>query len=121
MIKRNRGQFYETRSLKADSVSTVLKPKLKHVVLLLDTVEKDMDYTKVHAIDSLNSIGWCTMDDVAECLGREAGFKMIAHCEAKVKRMVKEQGLSKDFNIPEAVMQEKTDDKPKKRRSPKRA
>lgn len=88
-----RGHIYETTKLKNGSLTTEIKKKFSHHVLLLDTTESSLDYTTAHAFDSLNNIGWCKFDDVAECLGEKAAKKVVAHCEKKIKKMAKDLKL----------------------------
>ena len=84
-----RGQFVETKQVKSGSVTTKLKPKYKHMVLVLDTVEAKMEYEKVHALDSMGAMGWCLYDDVKNCLGEVAAKKVIKFVEDKISKEAK--------------------------------
>lgn len=84
------GTVYSTRSLRLEGEGSVflegkLQPKVKSMVLLLDVVDKKINYTKWHAIDALNAMGYCTFDDVKAVLGEKAAEKVLAFCEKKVR------------------------------------
>ena len=84
-----RGCFVEARKIKANGITTKLKPKFKHMVLVLDTIEKNTEYEKVHAMDSLNSLGWCQFDEIKACLGEEAAMKVVKYCEGLRRKEAK--------------------------------
>lgn len=88
------GMIYDTKNLKDDGVSTKLKRGYTHKVLLIDTVEEKMNYTKAHGVDSLNAFGWCKFDDVAELFGKDKALQLINFCEKKVRKMATDRGVS---------------------------
>lgn len=86
-----RGRFGSTKEITLGTITTKLKPKYRHMVLVLDTVEKDTEYDLVHATDSLNNMGWCKFDDVKACLGLEQAKKVVAYCEKEVRKKAKKK------------------------------
>lgn len=84
-----RGKFGSIKEITIGGITTKLKAKYRHQVLVLDTVEKDFDYKAVQAIDSLNNIGWCKFDDVKAVLGATNAKKVVSYCEKQVKKLAK--------------------------------
>ena len=96
MIETKRGNLYQTRELSAYGVTSKLKSKYIHHVLLLDTTPTRYEYERGIAVDSLNSLGWVTLDDIRDVLGEEAARKVIAFAEERnrevARKMEKEYG-----------------------------
>lgn len=84
-----RGCIFETKKLKGDGITTTLKKKYVHQVLLLDTIEDGRDYPVEAAIESLHTLGWCKFDDVAEFINKETAEKLVKFCTKKNKTLQK--------------------------------
>ena len=87
-----RGHIGTVKEINVGGITTKLKPKYRHQVLVLDTVDKDLDYTLAHSVDSLNSLGWCKFDDVAEFFGADKAQELVKFCEKKLRERIKSEG-----------------------------
>lgn len=86
-----RGKFGSVKTVNVGGITTTLKSKYKHMVLVLDTVDSKMDYEQLHAVDSLASMGWCRFDDIQDCLGKQMAMKVLKFCEKQIANQVKKK------------------------------
>lgn len=81
-----RGKIGSVKEINVGGIATKLKPKYKHMVLVLDTVDNKFKYEQNHAVDSLASMGWCRFDDIQKCLGKASAEKVLKYCEKQIKK-----------------------------------
>lgn len=90
MIGHRRGSICQTRELTSDGLTTKLKSKYIHHVLLLDTYPAKEEYIAGIAVDSLNSFGWVTFDDIKAVLGEKSALKVVKYSEERNAKVAAE-------------------------------